>query len=279
MYIQHAAMGQLILVGTVVFGHLVGHFLLEPILVCDLTSPGSKNPRNTLLREEAGQKGSTHYFCHFWLSLGIVGPAQVAALYVCFVWTFDSFFNQSGRMSETVSPSISITICLRKHIRLRQEISQYMCQYFCQAHVFWYVTLNVNTFVQFFPGGGIARRGVICKNTSQPSASETWKLYSNHLDGNFFWKIASGLRSNKALRRWLDVPPQGDYAPPNFYFTAKNIPESSFYMPLPSMPWVNCLLFATTKGPLGTLGFLDTVTSGHPARFQHHSTPEVPSRA
>ena len=85
MYIQHAAMGQLILVGTVVFGHLVGHFLLEPILVCDLTSPGSKNPRNTLLREEAGQKGSTHYFCHFWLSLGIVGPAQVAALYVCFV--------------------------------------------------------------------------------------------------------------------------------------------------------------------------------------------------
>ena len=155
MYIQHAAMGQLILVGTVVFGHLVGHFLLEPILVCDLTSPGSKNPRNTLLREEAGQKGSTHYFCHFWLSLGIVGPAQVAALYVCFVWTFDSFFNQSGRMSETVSPSISITICLRKHIRLRQEISQYMCQYFVRRMSFDMSLLMSTRLSSFFPVAGL----------------------------------------------------------------------------------------------------------------------------
>ena len=215
----------------------------------------SKNPRNTLLREEAGQKGSTDYFCHFWLSLGIVGPAQVAALYVCFVWTFDSFFNQSGRMSETVSPSISITICLRKHIRLRQEISQYMCQYFCQAHVFWYVTLNVNTFVQFFPSDGIARRGVICKNASQPSASETWKLYSNHLDGNIFSKIASGLRSNKALRRWF-VPPQGDYAPPNFYFTAKTSLNLAFICLYHLChEWIVCFL-PRQKGLLGLLGFL-----------------------
>ena len=63
--------------------------------------------------------------------------------------------------------------------------------------------------------------------------------------------------------------------PAQFLLTVKNIPESSFYMPLPSMPWVNC----HDKRASWDSWVLDTLTSGHPARFQHHSTPEVPSSA
>ena len=118
------------------------------------------------------------------------------------------------------------------HIRcLRQQISQYMWQYFCQTHVIWYVTLNVNKFVQIFSEW---RDRSMWSNLHkrQPTACfrGIWS-YSTRLDGKKL--TASGLRSNKALRRWLDVPPQGEYALPNFTLrrnTSQNLAFTCLYI-------------------------------------------------